>query len=151
VTMEHIARSFRVSFSIVHGSLHPDAITAALGTEPTKTKAVGAPRVSSSGSPMEGTNAMTWWNLVLDTDSAHELVPAIAKILDRLESRRDAVRTIVENGGRAELFCAVWADGNWDEEVPWELMARVSSFKINLRLDVYPEKVPWGPIAHLVE
>ncbi len=45
---------------------------------------------------------------------------------------------MAQEGGAVELFCSVFAAGNWDEILPHSLMRDLAGLHIDLRLDVYP-------------
>lgn len=130
MTMEHLHRSFQATLFIEHPSIDPEEITKSLRIEPTRQVAAGPPRKP----PYD----RTVWSYKFDCKGARDLVPILEEIVERLESRRDRLRSLVESGARIELFCGVFPEFNWDEILPFELMAQLADLNINLRLDVYP-------------
>ncbi len=77
-----------------------------------------------------------------DVGKASELGIIIERLIARLQAHELFYHRIVEDGGAVELFCGVFADGNWDEIISHSLMSQLAALKIDLRLDVYPKAKP---------
>ena len=71
---------------------------------------------------------------------ASELGAVLQELAERLQRHELFFNQVVQEGGTVELFCGVWAAGNWDEILPHELLGRLAALHIDLRLDVYPKK-----------
>lgn len=139
MTMDHIKRSFAVSLSVEHPSCDPDSISHALGLEVSRQHKVGQPRTNPKGKPLQGAYPSSYWVHEFELARPTELTACLAAILDRLEPHKSYLLGIVREGGATELFCGVFADGNWDECFDHTLLHRLSDMAINLRLDVYPK------------
>lgn len=136
--MAHIRRSFSVSLNITHPSVDPDTISRELSLEATRQKKAGERRTTPSGSSLAGTYPFSSWGHEFGTERASELTDCLVAVLDRLEPHRSYFQDLVRDGGSIELFCGVFAEGNWDEILPHTLLRRLSEMAFDLRLDVYP-------------
>ncbi len=54
MTMEHVARSFKVTLFIEHPNIDPVEITHSIGLLPKRTTRAGAPRTTPKGEPLTG-------------------------------------------------------------------------------------------------
>ncbi len=141
--MLHIARSFTACLSISHPDIDPAEITHAVGLLPKRTTRAGDPRSTPTGEPLSGKYDFSCWMHRFDVHEATELGVILEQLVDQFQGFRSFFHRIVEEGGSVELFCGVFANGNWDESLPYSLLGRLAEFQINLRLDVYPkEQVP---------
>jgi hypothetical protein len=130
MTMEHIKRHFKVSLQILHPSIATDQITLTLDLVPSRTTPAGPPR----NPPFD----QSFWSHDFDCDGLRDLVPIIAKVADRLEPHAAFLNSLIAAGGQAELFCGIFIDVNWDEQIPADLMGRLAALGVDLRLDAYP-------------
>jgi hypothetical protein len=137
--MEHIARSFKVSLSISHPDIDPAEITNALGLTPTRTARANAPRTTPRGDPLEGTYEFSHWTHPFDLEAPVDLGVVLENLVRRLQKHERFFHRIVRDGGSVELFCGVFAAGNWDEILSHSLMGQLAALRIDLRLDVYPK------------
>jgi hypothetical protein len=138
--MVHIARSFAVSLSIRHPDIDPAVISAALGLVPKWASRAGMPRTAPKGEPSRGTYQVSHWSHQFDVQGALDLGPVLEDLVEKLHCHKSFFHRIVEEGGEVEFFCGVWAAGNWDESLPHSLLGRLAELRVNLRLDVYPQK-----------
>jgi hypothetical protein len=137
--MQHIARSFAVSLSISHPDIDPVEITEAVGLAPRRTTQAGAPRTTPKGDPLSGTYDFSHWNHEFDVQGASDLGPVLEALVEKLQRHDRFFHRIVREGGEVELFCGVFAAGNWDESLHHALLGRLAALQVNLRLDVYPK------------
>ena len=140
MTMRHIARSYRVSLHVEHPSMDPVGISHALGLLPRRVVQAGAPRATLQGAPRSGVYPATHWSHDFQVEAATDLGPLLRNLLGSLAAHRAFFRRIVEDGGTVELFCGVFADGNWDEILGHALLGALARLRIDLRLDVYPRR-----------
>ena len=140
MTMDHIARSFKVSLRVKHPNIDPAEITVALELFPKRTTRAGAPRTTARGEPLKGTYDVTYWTHGFDVKGASELGVVLEDLVDRLQKHERFFHRIVGEGGTVDLFCAIYAAGNWDEVMSHALMGRLAALRVDLRLDVYPKK-----------
>ncbi len=95
--------------------------------------------MTREGKSFGGVHDSSHWSHRFDVDGATDLVPVL-DVLGMLAVHGTLFRRIDEEGASVELFCGVFADGNWDEVVPYSLMHSLPVLRINLRLDVYGAK-----------
>jgi len=139
MTMEHIARSCDVSLCVTHPTIDPAKITTALDLAPKLMTRVGAPRKTPGGKPMAGVYKFSRWVHNFDVKGASELGAVLEDLAERLQKHRQFFHRVVRDGGSVKLFCGVYADGNWDEDLSHSLMGKLAALQVGLRLDVYPE------------
>jgi hypothetical protein len=140
MTMEHIARSFSVSLAITHPSIDPAEITKTIGLTPERTTLAGTTRTTPNGNELRGTYEFSCWRHKFDVDGASELGIVLHDLVKRLQSHAPFFHRVVKGGGAVELFCGVFAAGNWDEILSHELLGNLAALRIDLRLDVYPKE-----------
>lgn len=139
MTMQHIARSFKVSLSVIHPEMDPAEISTALDLAPVRTTRAGAPRTTPKGTPLPGTYDFSCWTHQFDVEGASELGVVLESLVERLQRHRQFFHRVVQDGGTVELFCGVFAAGNWDEILSRSLMGELAALHVDLRLDVYPK------------
>ena len=139
MTMQHIARSFKVSLSVKHPDIDPADVSAALDLAPERTTRTGAPRTTPKGDPLTGTYEFSCWTHQFDIEGASELGVVLESLVKRLQRHQGFFHRVVQQGGSIELFCGVFAAGNWDEILSHTLMGQLADLRVDLRLDVYPK------------
>ncbi len=87
---------------------------------------------------MAGKYEFSHWTHSFDFQRATELALVLEELVERLQGHEPFFHRVVQEGGVVELFCGVFAAGNWDEVLPHSLMGRLAALRIDLRLDVYP-------------
>ncbi|REJ85905.1 MAG: DUF4279 domain-containing protein, partial [Planctomycetota bacterium] len=138
MTMEHIARSFKITLIVTHPSIDPAEISRAIGLTPVRTTRGGAPRTTPTGQPLAGEYQFSCWKYEFDVQAADELSHVLETLVDELQCNRPFFHRVVQQGGTVELFCGVFADGNWDEVLSHALMRALAALHVDVRLDVYP-------------
>jgi Domain of unknown function (DUF4279) len=140
MTMEHIARSFKVSLGIRHPDIDPAEISKAIDLIPTRATRAGAPRTTPTGDGLKGKYEISYWTHSFDVQGALELGTILQDLAVQLQRHERFFHRVVKDGGTVELFCGVWAAGNWDEIISRSLMSQLAALHIDLRLDVYPKE-----------
>lgn len=144
MTMEHIARSFTVSLSVSHPDIDPTEISTALELAPDRATRAGAPRTTPTGTPLTGVCKFSCWTHRFDMKSASELTVLLEDLVQRLQKHQQFFHRVVREGGSVELFCGVFAAGNWDEILSHSLLGKLAALQVDLRLDVYPDHANAG-------
>ena len=137
--MEHIKRSFQMTLAIRHPSIDPNDISRALSLSPSRQTRVGQQRVTPTGELLKGTYQFSSWGHAFDTSTVTDLTDLLPSVIDRLTPHATYFWDLVREGGSVELFCGVFAAGNWDESFHHSLLRRLAELAIDLRLDVYPK------------
>jgi len=138
MTMEHIGRSFEVALSIRHPNMDPAEISKIIGLTPKKTTSAGELRTTPRGERLVGAYGFSHWTHSFDFQRATELALVLEELVERLQGHEPFFHRVVREGGVVELFCGVFAAGNWDEVLQHSLLGRLAALRIDLRLDVYP-------------
>ena len=138
--MEHIARSFQVSLSISHPDIDPTEITTALGLPPRRATRAGAPRTTPRGDRLTGVYEFSCWTHEFDVEGASALCVVLEALATRLQRHQQFFHRVVREGVSVQLFCGIFAAGNWDEILPHTLMGQFASLQVDLRFDVYPKE-----------
>ena len=140
MTMEHIERSFAVTLHINHPSIDPEVISRELSLQPRSSHRVGQAKVTPRGTPLKGVHECAGWSFAFDTSGITDLSEFLAIVVEQLETHASFLTNLVREEGRIELFCGIFADGNWDESFPRQILRRLADLSVDLRLDVYPNK-----------
>jgi hypothetical protein len=120
--------------------MDPVEISNALGLTPQRTTRAGASRTSPKGEALAGAYEFSYWTHQFDTEGASELGLVLEGLVERLKRNQQFLHQIVKDGGSVQLFCGVFAAGNWDEILSHTLMGRLAELRVDLRLDVYPKE-----------
>lgn len=139
MTMEHISRSFEVSLSVIHPDIDPTEISTALELAPGRATRAGAARTTPNGNALTGLYKFSCWTHRFDVKEASELGVVLKDLVQRLQKHQQFFHRVVREGGSIELFCGVFASGNWDEILSYSLMGKLAALQVDLRLDVYPQ------------
>jgi len=140
--MDHIARSFKASLHISHPDIDPAEISQTVGLIPKKTTRAGAQRTAPfTGDPLPGAYEFSHWSHQFEVEGAFDLGPVLEDLVEKLQRHEAFFARIVREDGAVELFCGVFAAGNWDEVLSHSLLGRLAALHIDLRLDVYPSKI----------
>ena len=139
MAMQHIARSFKVSLSVTHPDMDPAEISTALDLAPERATRAGDPRTTPKGDPLSGAYNFSCWTHQFDVERASELGVVLESLAERLQRHQQFFHRVVQDGGSVELFCGVFAAGNWDEILSHSLMGELAALQVDLRLDVYPK------------
>jgi hypothetical protein len=70
-------------------------------------------------------------------------------MIEPLQAHASFFARMVSEGGVVELFCGVFADGNWDEAYSHNLFRKLAGLSLDLRFDVYPQRENQRPDQEL--
>lgn len=141
--MEHIKRSFMVSLSIEHPTTDHEDISRALSLSPSRQSKAGQLKATPTGTPLQGAYQFSSWGHEFDTSGVTDLSKFLPSVIEQLTPHNLYLLGLVSEGGRVELFCGIFAQGNWDESFHHTMLRKLADMAIDLRLDVYPK--PDGP------
>ena len=144
MTMEHRARSFKVTSLVIHPNIDPTEISKVLELTPKRATRAGAPRTTPTGTAPTGVYKLSCWTHRFDVKEASELTVLLEDVVQRLQKHQEFFHRVVREGGSVELFCGVFAAGNWDEILSHSLLGKLAALQVDLRLDVYPDHANAG-------
>lgn len=127
---------FKASLRLVHPSMPSPEISQGLEADSKWGWSLGEARRTPTGDPLTGRYRNSYWVQVLSSGDDDSLVDLLAVCLDRLEAKRDFLLAFHGTGGRTEFFVGWFRSPG--ETLPWSLLERVASLKIDLAFDVYP-------------
>src|SRR6186997_1751192 len=99
MTMEHIARSFKVSLTVTHPDIDPAEISTALGLAPKRATRAGAPRTTPKSDALGGAYEFSFWSHQFDVERASELAVVLEGLVGRLQRHQEFFHRIVRDGG----------------------------------------------------
>jgi molybdopterin synthase catalytic subunit len=134
-------RRFDIELLIVHPTLAPAEISAALGIEAQIAHGVGEPRKTPKGTPLEGNYPDTRWR-----HSVRYEVPAeedfarfadkIAALVDRLEPHKAFLRRVRADGGRADVMVQ-FLEGYAGDSIPPGVLGRLAELQVNFGIESF--------------
>src|SRR5215813_7460981 len=128
---EGSACRFYLDLFIIHPSIDPREITAALGLEPSNVHRVGDRRATPKGRLLGGTYPDTRWRHSVRHENADRLFAGkIDEFLDRLVPYRGFLHQLWETGGQATLI-VYFIDGYFADSVSHKTLSKM----VNLHMD----------------
>src|SRR5262249_21240686 len=110
--VEGRSRRFDVQLFIVHPTLDPAEITAALGVQPTGVCRVGDQRRTAKGKLLSGNYPDTRWRYIISFDVKGQWFAGhVTEFVDRLLPHKAFLRGIRSTGGSACLEIVFFYDG----------------------------------------
>jgi hypothetical protein len=100
----------------------------------------GDPRVTPKGAPLEGTWSDSYAYAKLRSPACRTLSAGLSAILEDLGPLKSDLQAFAYGGGRAELFVGWHFYNNSGDTLDWELLQRISEHRIDLALDIYPDR-----------
>lgn len=139
-------RRFTLALFIVHPSLTPEEIEAALGLEEHYVHPVGAPRQTPKGTPLPGRYPDTRWrHCVLHSARGQYFARQLAAFAESLKPHRSFLRRIRNEGGETCLILAFLGDGHLADNLPSETLATLADLGLDLGIESYMEPQSVGP------
>lgn len=130
-------RRFEVDLFIVHPTLDPADITAALAFEGHFTQTVGRPRATPIGTPLKGTYRDTRWRHCVRYEVEGQwFAKEVSNFVRSLLPHKDFLKDLRRTGGRAELIIA-FLDGYFGDDLPRDTLAMLVELDLDLGLEVF--------------
>lgn len=121
---------------LYHGEHRPEAVSCALGIEPTEVQHVGD---TYEGSKCIRTKKLNGWFLSSEADvSSYDLSKHIVYVLDRLSGKEQIIARLMREGWRADISC-MWdsAYGHGGPTLPADLLRRLGEVGVEVGFDIY--------------
>jgi hypothetical protein len=133
-----------VELFIVHPTMDPADITAALGLEPVHARRVGDERRTPKGTVLPGRHLDTRWRYGIRHDiRGQHFRHHVAALLDRLAPHKAFLADLRAGGGRATLIIQFLGDGYFGDTLPLGTLSRLADLQLGLGLEVYT--IPQSP------
>lgn len=121
--------------------MDPADMTAALDMQPYNCWRAGEPRVTRKGLALPGTNAESFWTGPTEIGAwpPTALACGIYGALKRISDKREFLRQIRAEGGKAEFFIGWFFDEQSGDVLPATLLSKAADLGIDLSFDVYAQ------------
>jgi hypothetical protein len=143
---EGAPRQFHVELFIVHPTLAPADISAALGLEADSAHRVGDPRRTPKGTPLSGNYSDTRWRHCVECNVTDQWYAAeVTRLLDRLEPHKAFFANLQSTGGKACVIIQFFGDGYLSDEIPRATLAKLVELELALAIESFGDsKVDWA-------
>ena len=131
-------RRFDVELFIVHPTLAPTDITAALGLEAHVEHGVGEPRKTPKGTSLPGTYRDTRWrHSVRHSVEDQWFADRLTELVSRLMARKVFLAELKSTGGKASVIVQFLGDGYFGDEIPIETLAKLVELGLDLGIECF--------------
>jgi uncharacterized protein DUF4279 len=140
---------FYLDLFIVHPSIDPGEITAALGLEPSNVHRFGDRRATPKGRLLEGTYPdSSWIHSVRHEIKGRFFANKIDEFLNRLLPHRDFLHQLRSTGGQATLI-VYFIDGYFADSIANKTLSKVVELQMDWGIEclMTPEEAPDGSPA----
>jgi hypothetical protein len=130
-------RRFHVELFIVHPTMDPATISAALGLEAHKASRVGDPRTNRHGTALGGTYPDTRWRHSVEHRLAHQwYANEVAEFVDRLMVHQPFLRDIRSTGGDTSVIIQ-FLDGYFGDTLTSAMLKQLAELQVDLGIECY--------------
>lgn len=138
------AKRFDVELFIVHPTMDPAAITAALGLQPAIVHGVGNRRTTPKGTVLPGHYPDTRWrHSVRHETEGQWFRHEVAALLDQLAPHKAFLEEVRATDGQATVIVQFLGDGYFGDELGPDLLGRLIDLRLGFAVEVYG--VPQSP------
>ena len=130
---------YSVSLRISHPDIDPRLITDTLHIQPKGTWKFGEPRMTPTGTPLEGVNRNSFWHHKFSAPDDGQCFSFIRSVTLALQPHRDFFHRLRAEGGDIEFFIGWFGNGNFGDTCPHDVSGILADLKIDLGFDVYPD------------
>jgi len=127
-----------VEILIVHPTMTPAEITAALGLEGHFAHRVGDQRKTPKGTLLQGQYADTRWRHCIRYELRDQwFADKIALLVDRLVPHKEFLRHVRATGGKASVIVQFLGDGYLSDEVLLETLSKMAELQMDFGIECY--------------
>ncbi|WP_393991934.1 DUF4279 domain-containing protein [Xanthobacter oligotrophicus] len=131
-------RRFDVELFIVHPTLDPAEITAALGLQASIGHGVEEPRKTPKGTPLLGNYQDTRWRHSVRYDVKDQwFADRLTNLVDRLVPHKAFLVNLRTTGGRASVIVQFLGDGYLGDQVPRETLGKLVELGLDLGIECF--------------
>jgi hypothetical protein len=135
---EETSRRFNVALFIVHPTIDPAEITAALGLEGHFVHPVGEQRKTPKGTLLPGKYKDTRWRHRVRHDVKDQrFAAAVVTFVDRLAPHKAFLHDLRSTGGRAMIIVQFLGDGYFGDEIDRDTLARLVDLELDFGLECF--------------
>ena len=131
-------RRFDIDLLIVHPTLAPEAITAAMRWRPRVVHAVGAARRTPNGMALPGYCRDTRWRYEWRYVTREQWFTfALDAAVRALEKRALFLRRLLDSGGEVHLSVQFLGDGYFGDAIAPDMLARLARLGVHFGIEVF--------------
>jgi hypothetical protein len=132
------AKRFHIELFIVHPTLDPAEISAALGLESHFAQRVGDPRKTPNARPLAGSYRDTRWRHCVECSTTDQWFAAeVMSLLDRLEPHKAFFANLRPTGGEASLIIQFLGDGYLSDEIPHATLVKLVELGLGIGIECF--------------
>ena len=132
------SRRVDVELFIVHPTMNPAEITAALGIEAHFAHSVGDLRKTPKGTPLEGQYRDTRWRHCIRYELRDQwFADKIAVLVNSLAPHKAFLHRVRATGGTAEIIVQFLGDGYLGDNVPLQTLATMTELQLDFGIEVF--------------
>lgn len=131
-------RRFDVELFIVHPTLNPAEISAALGLEAHRAHRVGDRRKTPKGTLLPGNYPDTRWRHCVRCSVTDQWYAAeVTRLVNSLEPHKAFFANLKSTGGRASVIIQFLGDGYLADEIPHVTLVKLVDLELALAIECY--------------
>ncbi|MBV9548203.1 MAG: DUF4279 domain-containing protein [Alphaproteobacteria bacterium] len=132
-------RRFDVELLIIHPTLDPAVITAALGLQPSRSHRVGDPRQTPKRTPLPGNYRDTRWLHCIEVELKDQwFAEEVTKLVERLMPHKAFFKNLRATGGKADLIVQFF-DAYYGDNLARETLAKLVELELELGIECFSE------------
>ena len=135
---EGSVRRIDVELFIIHPTIAPAEITAALELEPQLAQCVGEPRRTPKGTLLDGLYPDTRWRHSIRYELRDQLFSdKVTLLVDRLMLHKNFLGHLRDSGGQASIIVQFLGDGYVGDDVPLNTLAKMVDLQLDFGIECY--------------
>jgi len=135
---EESRRRFVLALFIVHPSVDPDDITAALGLQPTIVHRFGAPRKTPVGRRLSGQYPDTRWRHSITYHTENQrFSEQLSAFLDKLRRNKSYFSYIHSTGGSIQVILQFLGDGYYGDVLSQKILAKMAELGVGFGIECF--------------
>jgi hypothetical protein len=132
------AKRFNIVLLIRHPEIDPEQISRELSLKPYSAFKNGTVRTLPNGNLLPGLATHSSWNHIHRYSGDHGLVEAVESVVKLLEEHKAFILRLGLQGGLCQVYLQLPGDVNVGGALPWQLLDRMSSVRVELGVEVFP-------------
>lgn len=128
---------FVVSLRFSGHSFDPDELSQILGMPAKFTRRIGDWPTTAAGVKVGDAYKSNYCTFSIDRRDEEDLSVMLERVSSALDQHKELFDKIRSAGSRIEFFVGWYSEGNTGDTMPYELLRKLGSLKIDLALDVY--------------
>ena len=131
-------RRVDVELFIVHPTIAPENISAALGLEAHFVHRVGDQRKTPKGTLLEGKYHDTRWRHCIRYELRDQwFADKISALVDRISPHKEFLRHLRATGGRITIIVQFFGDGHLGDNVPSNTLAKMTDLQLDFGIECF--------------